>query len=511
MTSKLTLDDFGKLLKPVPGTGGMTHGNDQIVQLQFNDRELKVTPPEKWYVTYAIRNSTESFKNDRTRDLFKSEIMRLYPNGVPQAVKDAMKWDKFDHQGRPLTIRRIKATLKAIQDEPARARDEIGMKFDEARYARRVDPSKIRQAGLFAIRSIRQSILPYGHDLDVEPMLKELEKAFGSDDLWNLADGDAGEKIGKLRSLYARLAEFVRTNRESVDNAKPGTHLILDLLEKIEQGLLPVFLKDDGVKDDDLRSVLRQQDEQHVLRPRLPKVGPSKFSVNAIKMRSFDKVEAEKFGSGSVKGSLYAILAKYGKCDASSSSSAQVSQNKRDDLLDLLDLLSELQGRRDPINCDNEEDIPMLNIGAEQIKNQAENNAEKAIVTKLEAGIRSSVMEIRDAKERGYQMEARLQEMFDSEVVGKSVKENRSHEMISCVLDNIWNEWKDKGKDEVDPLLKPHELRDEDLAQDFKLTFGENFLPMLRQAVGDRPTGIEKRFVNAVFAAFYLPPAFRVV
>lgn len=54
--------------------------------------------------------------NNQTRDLFKQTIAKLFggEESIPQEVKDAMHFSRFDGKGRPLTAKRINETKSAI-------------------------------------------------------------------------------------------------------------------------------------------------------------------------------------------------------------------------------------------------------------------------------------------------------------------------------------------------------------------------------------------------------------
>jgi len=54
--------------------------------------------------------------NNQTRDLFKETIAKLFggEENIPQEVKDAMHFSRFDGKGRPLTAKRINETKSAI-------------------------------------------------------------------------------------------------------------------------------------------------------------------------------------------------------------------------------------------------------------------------------------------------------------------------------------------------------------------------------------------------------------
>lgn len=54
--------------------------------------------------------------NNQTRDLFKQTIAKLFggEENIPQEVKDAMHFSRFDGKGRPLTAKRINETKSAI-------------------------------------------------------------------------------------------------------------------------------------------------------------------------------------------------------------------------------------------------------------------------------------------------------------------------------------------------------------------------------------------------------------
>lgn len=63
-----------------------------------------------------FRSAANKRLNNQTRELFKNAVAKLF-NGeenIPQEVKDAMHFSKFDGKGRPLTARRINETKSAI-------------------------------------------------------------------------------------------------------------------------------------------------------------------------------------------------------------------------------------------------------------------------------------------------------------------------------------------------------------------------------------------------------------
>ena len=67
--------------------------------------------------------------NNDTRALFKQAVIDAFGNtidDVPKKVRDAMKLDKFDGTGRPLTMRRILAVRRAIAAETAALGKKLG-------------------------------------------------------------------------------------------------------------------------------------------------------------------------------------------------------------------------------------------------------------------------------------------------------------------------------------------------------------------------------------------------
>ena len=112
------LAEFSKLIQNNPATDAPWERTSDIVQ--FNAGHLAVTPPEKFYVTYAIRDQANTERNNTTRDMFMEAIKEFFGSDIiPEDVRDAMKAAKFDDKGRPLTVRRIKDTLDAISRKGA--------------------------------------------------------------------------------------------------------------------------------------------------------------------------------------------------------------------------------------------------------------------------------------------------------------------------------------------------------------------------------------------------------
>ena len=73
-----------------------------------------------------LRDAAQIAGNNSVRAEFKKAVANVFggEDKIPQSVKKAMKWDDFDGKGRPLTARRISATLAQIKVE---------VKYDEIR------------------------------------------------------------------------------------------------------------------------------------------------------------------------------------------------------------------------------------------------------------------------------------------------------------------------------------------------------------------------------------------
>jgi len=67
--------------------------------------------------------------NNQTRDLFKQTIAKLFggEESIPQEVKDAMHFSRFDGKGRPLTAKRINETKSAIINFLSRKEASAGL------------------------------------------------------------------------------------------------------------------------------------------------------------------------------------------------------------------------------------------------------------------------------------------------------------------------------------------------------------------------------------------------
>ena len=66
-----------------------------------------------------LRDALQVAGNNMVRAEFKNAVVSVFggEDKIPQSVKTAMKWDDFDGKGRPLTARRIRATLAQINAE----------------------------------------------------------------------------------------------------------------------------------------------------------------------------------------------------------------------------------------------------------------------------------------------------------------------------------------------------------------------------------------------------------
>ena len=75
------------------------------------------TDKPRWLAAF-FRSPDNKQQNNTIRDLFKNTIAQLFggEENIPQEVKDAMHFNRFDGKGRPLTARRIKAVNIAVID-----------------------------------------------------------------------------------------------------------------------------------------------------------------------------------------------------------------------------------------------------------------------------------------------------------------------------------------------------------------------------------------------------------
>ena len=88
---------------------------EALQQQQHMELKFKVTPPEGCFTTYLNRGAADKNANNTIRNIFQLEVDNYFGGNVPDEVKEAMNWDKFDSKGRPLTVRRIQDTFKAIE------------------------------------------------------------------------------------------------------------------------------------------------------------------------------------------------------------------------------------------------------------------------------------------------------------------------------------------------------------------------------------------------------------
>lgn len=74
-----------------------------------------------------FRDAAQIAANNSIRDVFKNAVAEVFggESSVPSSVKAAMKWDDFDGTGRPLTARRIRATMTAISAYSINGLDQL--------------------------------------------------------------------------------------------------------------------------------------------------------------------------------------------------------------------------------------------------------------------------------------------------------------------------------------------------------------------------------------------------
>ena len=109
-------------------------GGDTVLRLQ-NGEQLTCAFSEDdapKSITHFMfsRNDEQVQRNNATREIFKQAVIDIFGNSindVPSKVRSAMKLDKFDGTGRPLTARRLVAVSKAIDAEMAAMAKKFGI------------------------------------------------------------------------------------------------------------------------------------------------------------------------------------------------------------------------------------------------------------------------------------------------------------------------------------------------------------------------------------------------
>ncbi len=110
------------------------HATEDAVMHLTNGDELKCSfsradAPKSLTHFMFTRTDEQVRLNNDTRALFKQAVIDAFGNtidDVPKKVRDAMKLDKFDGTGRPLTMRRMLAVRRAIAAETAALGKKLG-------------------------------------------------------------------------------------------------------------------------------------------------------------------------------------------------------------------------------------------------------------------------------------------------------------------------------------------------------------------------------------------------
>ena len=109
-------------------------GGDTVLRLQ-NGEQLTCAfsaddAPKSLTRFMFTRTDEQVQRNNDTREIFKQAVINVFGNSindVPSKVRSAMKLDKFDGTGRPLTARRLVAVSKAIDAEMAALAKKFGI------------------------------------------------------------------------------------------------------------------------------------------------------------------------------------------------------------------------------------------------------------------------------------------------------------------------------------------------------------------------------------------------
>ena len=91
--------------------------SDSTIAVLDGETRLKVGKGD--FKGNLFRSAAKVNRNNAVRDTFKQMVINIFgsEDDIPASVKTAMKWDTdFDQKGRPLTKRRIRDTMRQIQD-----------------------------------------------------------------------------------------------------------------------------------------------------------------------------------------------------------------------------------------------------------------------------------------------------------------------------------------------------------------------------------------------------------
>ena len=175
-------------------------GDDTVLRLQ-NGEQLTCAfsaddAPKSITHFMFSRNDEQVQRNNATRELFKQAVIDIFGtsiNDVPSKVRSAMKLDKFDGTGRPLTARRLVAVSKAIDAEMAAMAKKFGitggaaaglMSFATSNSDILQSPNPVREFKTRANRHATASIATHiatqaSANMDCDSFFKDINRGMG--------------------------------------------------------------------------------------------------------------------------------------------------------------------------------------------------------------------------------------------------------------------------------------------------------------------------------------------